>query len=180
MIYTVYERILVRVNTEQKEYANIGGVECFLAQKYNPNNREKSPVLAYVIVGNDEIKEGFFIITHHNYFVEYSPFHVDADIYSIPYSENIFVVIDSEGNAAPVCGNITAERIEENEAIGMADPKRLHYHDRVRVLSGACGFKKDDEILTLPFSDYEILYNWNGIEKRIIRVYSKNIVAVLK
>jgi hypothetical protein len=133
-----------------------------------------------VLQGNDEIPGGSLIVTHHNYFIEYSPFEVADGIFSIPYTENIFAVIDKDGNPTPVCGNIIAERIQENEYIGMANPKRLHFHDRAKVVSDACGFKTGDEILMLPFSDYEIVYNWRGIERSVIRVYSKNIVAVVK
>lgn len=176
----VYKKILVKVNMEQKEYAEIGGVKLFLAPKYNPNHRERNPVVAEVLQGNEEINTGDFVIVHHNYFSEYSPYEISDGIYSIPYSENIFATIDKEGNASAVCGNVICERISEDEMIGMANTKRLEYHDRVTVISNGYGFKEGDQVFTLPYSDYQIVYNWNGIEKRIIRVYKENIVAILQ
>lgn len=180
MIEPMYNKILVQVNLEQKDYAEIGGVKLFLAPKFNPNNREKNPVIAQVLKGKNEIKEGQFIVVHHNYFSDYSPYEISDGIYSIPYSENIFAIIDKWGNPQAVCGNIIAERLFEDEAIGIANVKRLHYHDRVKVISNDFGYVEGDEIFTLPYSDYEIVYNWNGIERRIIRVFKENIVAILQ
>lgn len=173
-------RVLVQVNMEQKDYADFAGTKLFLANTYNPNHREKNPVVALVVRGENEIKDGEFIIVHHNHFSDPSPFEIGGGIYSIPYNDTIFAIIDKDGNPQSVCGNIIAERIEEDEIIGIANPKRRHFHDRVRVISDGFSHKVGDEVFTLPFSDYEVVYNWNGQEKRFIRVFNQNIVAIVK
>jgi len=173
-------KILVQVNKEQKEFAEIGAVKMFLANNYNVNYRERNPVIGVVVDGKGEIENGSFVVAHHNHFGEHSPYEYSDGLYAIPYNHNIFAVIDKDGEPHGVCNNIICERIEEDEIIGLANSKRTHFHDRITVLQGGFGYEKGEQILMLPFSDYECVYNFNGIEKRFIRVHADNIVAILK
>jgi hypothetical protein len=54
------------------------------------------------------------------------------------------------------------------------------YPDRVRVISRGCGYQIGQLIYILKHADYEIIYNWKGIERRVIKVFKPYIVGSLK
>lgn len=174
------EKIIVKVDQNQKSSLEISGSKFLLAKQYNNNRREQNPVLCEVIIGNSKIKEGVFLVVHHNRFAEYSPYELGDYLYAIPYDKQLFARIDENGNAHSICGNIITERVEKKSIIQVVASQRKNYHDRVMVLNDGYGYKKGDEIFTWPFSDYEIIYVWKGEEKRVIKVYKDDICGKLQ
>lgn len=174
-------KILVQVNLGQKGKVFIGGIEFQTMLNYNTNYRERSPVVALVKEGNQRIPTGSYIICHHNRFHEHSVYHLYDDLFAIPVNDSIFMRIDENGDPHSVQGNLVCERIERRESF-MDTPESLkkNYTDRVRVLNKGYGFKKGDEIYTYKFSDYEIVYNWNGQIRRVIKVKKEDVVAIYK
>lgn len=170
-------KILVRVDMEQKHVSNFGGKMLIVPIPFMTNHREKNPVVAYVEKGNKEIPSGSRIICHHNHFCENSPYEYGEGLFAIPCNENIFAIIDDNGDAWPVGGNVIAKRVAV--ASNLSIPGLKNYNDRVVITSNAYGYKEGQEVFTLPFSDYQIVYNWEGQERKIIRVFRDNIVAVL-
>lgn len=181
MLFPANGSLLVKVDLEQKGTIEIGGQVFQKVPKFTVNNREKSPVVAVVVKGNRHLKKGQMIICHHNFFAAENRYSLGDDLFSIPYTDNIFAVIDDQGNAHPIGGNIICERIQKTIA-GFEAPAsyRKNYNDRVIVAQDGEGFKKGQQIFTLPMADYEILYNWGDQEKRIIKVKKGDIVAFIK
>jgi len=173
--------IIVRVDLEQKGSIRLGGQIFLKVPKFNTNYRDKSPVVAIVECGNSSIQPGTLILTHHNLFQGESIFYLEDDLYSIPFNSSIFATIDSNGDLCSIQGNIIVERIAKKDGL-LETPAsyRKNYNDRVIVLSDGEGFKKGDQILTCRMADYEMVYNWNGVERRVIKVLKRDIVAVLK
>lgn len=173
------EKIIVRVDFDQKKSIQAGGADFFLAKQYSNNRREQNPVLCEVVTGNKRVKEGTFLLVHHNRFAEYSPYELGNGLYAIPYDRSLFARIDDKGEAHSLCKNIIAQRVEKKTSLELAASYRKNYNDRVVVLNDGYGYKKGDEIFTFPFSDYEIVYVWKGVEKRVIKVFSEDICGKL-
>jgi hypothetical protein len=172
-------KIIVRVDSNQKNNIQVGGIDFLLAKQYNHNNREKNPVVCEVVTGNNQIKPGTFLLVHHTRFVEYSAYELGGGLYALPYDRSLFARIDEDGNARSLCKNIIAERVEKKSSIDVAVSYRKNYNDRVVVLNDGYGYKKGDEIFTLPFSDYEIVYVWKGVERRVVKVFVEDICGKL-
>jgi hypothetical protein len=175
-----WNKIVVRVNHNQKDQIQIADIVFQRALKFETNYRVKSPVMAEVLEGNDEIATGSHIICHHNRFQEHSAYHIEGDLYSIPCNDSIFLRIDNEGNPHSLFENIICERIQVDTKYYIPDEKKRSYHDRVRVISDGYGFNVGDEILTYNLADYEIVYHWQNQEKRIIKVKKTDIVAIIE
>lgn len=173
--------IIVRVDLEQKGTIKLGDQTFVKVPKFNTNYRDKSPVIAFVEHGNEIIAAGTTILTHHNIFQGDSIFFLEDNLYSIPVNSSIFATVDNEGDLHSIHGNIIVERVAKKEGI-LETPAsyRKNYNDRVIVIADGEGFKKGDQVLTCTMADYEIVYNWEGIEKRVIKVAKRDIVAVLK
>lgn len=169
------EKIIVRVNADQKSNIRVGGVNLLLAKQYSNNRREQNPVVCEVMQGNSRIRPGTFLLVHHNRFAEYSPYELGNGLYAIPYDRSLFARIDDKGEAHSLCKNIIAKRVEKQYFIEAAASYKKNYNDRVIVLNDGYGYKKGDEIFTFPFSDYEIVYVWKGEEKRVVKVFSEDI-----
>lgn len=169
------DKIVVRVDSGQKNNVQMGGVEFLLAKQYNNNRREQNPVVCEVVQGNRRIKPGTFLLVHHNRFSEYSPYELENGLYAIPYDRSLFARIDENGNPHSLCKNIIAKRVEKTGVVQTAASYRKNYNDRVVVLNDGYGYKSGDEIFTFPFSDYEIVYVWKGEERRVVKVYVEDI-----
>lgn len=175
----VNEKIIVKVEANQKHSIDFGGSSFLLAKQYTNNRREMNPVVCEVIQGNNRVKAGTFLLVHHNRFAEYSPYELGNGLYAIPYDRSLFARIDDKGEAHSLCKNIIAQRVEKKTSLELAASYRKNYNDRVVVLNDGYGYKKGDEIFTFPFSDYEIVYVWKGVEKRVIKVFSEDICGKL-
>lgn len=178
----VRDRLIVHCDLDQKAAIKVGGKSFLCTPKFALNHREKAPVVATVITGNDKIPGDSVIITHHNLFYGDSHFALGDGLFSIPYNENIFALLDEQGNAHSIGGNIIAQRVEKKLPGGFEQPPANYknYKDRLVILSDGEGFKAGQVVFTILMADYEIVYNWDGNERRIIKVLASDIVAVLK
>jgi hypothetical protein len=169
--------ILVSVNLSQKDEVDIGGNILKTGKNYNENFRERNPVVAFVEKGNKEIPTGSNIICNYSYFDLESPLFMYDNLYSIPVNEEIYAKVDSEGNLIPVCGNVLIERLmKENKFEIPYELKKEHINKGIALT----GELKDKLIFFLPFSNYTIVYNWNGEERRAIKIFEKEITGYLK
>lgn len=173
-------RLIVSVDLLQKREGVINGVKFAFGKKYNHNFRESSPVVAIVKESSVKFKEGDSIVCHHNHFYGDSPYHMGDDLYSIPINKSIFAKISNDGYLQPVCGNLICERIDKKSLLDLPPMVRKTHNDRVRVLVATDGFSEGEEIFTELQADYEIVYNWGGEERRAIKVFKEEVVAVLK
>lgn len=173
-------RVIVRVDMAQKNAMMIGNTKVLLALKYETNFREKSPVIAQVVDGNANLKSGTFILCHHNHFYAPSPYHLQDDLYSIPADHTIFAILRPSGELSPVYGNVLADKVEVETSIPVPPEYRKFHKDRGRVLDGGwTKFHLEDLVFTRPSAIYEIVYIWGDIEKRICKINSEMICAVV-
>lgn len=171
------DRIIVRVNMAQKNEFTIGGVIFKTAMRYEVNYREKSPVVASVVSGNNILQEGDIILCHHNHFYPPSPYYLYDDLYSIPFNKTIFCRL-FDNRFVPICGNIIGTRcLLENQT---SEEKKYH-KDRIKVTDGgSTGYKERDLIFTRPSAPYDIVYIIDKIEHRITKVPADQVIGVEK
>lgn len=174
------DKIVVRVEADQKFKIEVNGLDFLLAKEYNNNRREKNPVVCEVVTGNSKIKKGTFLLIHHNRFAEHSPYELEEGLYAIPYDRSIFARIDENGEPHSLNGNIIAKRVEKQASVEVAASYKKNYFDRVIILNNGYGYKKGDEVFTFQYSDYEIVYVWKGEEKRVVKVFVEDICGKLR
>lgn len=173
--------IIVYCDPDQKETIKVGGKDFRCALKFGVNYREKSQVVATVIQGNAEVSEGVVLICHHNLFYGESPWALGDNLFSIPVNENLFALIDSEGNPHCIGGNVLAERVlPVLKGFSIPESYKKAHNDRVVLLEDIYGLKKGQQVFTKQFANYEVVYHWNGKERRVIKIKYSDIVAVLK
>jgi hypothetical protein len=173
---TLASRIIVEVDMDQKLFDS--GFQ--RALEYEGNYRKRHPVMCTVIEGNAMVKKGLKLLCHHNFFYKDSPFRLGGNMFTLKLNESIFARIDDNGNPHSMFGNVMAERVLIESDFDLTSAKEQYHHDRVRVISDGCGYRKGQIILTNNFADYEIVYNWKGEERRVIKVWKEFIVGVLK
>lgn len=176
----VNNKILVRVNLKQKDTMLIDGIQLSTATKFESNFREKSPVIAEVVSGNSLLKKGDIIVTHHNHFYEPSPYHLQLDLYSIPFNRTIFAKVSKNGKLSAMCGNIIGERVPIKTEFEQPVEHQKKYVDRLLITDrGDTSYKNGTTIICRPNAPYDIVLNWNGVEKRITKVPSDQVVGIL-
>lgn len=176
-----HKKIFVAVNMRQKDFIKIGDTTVKMVPEFELNYRERSPVLGEVVYGNKYLKKGQIIVCHHNHFYPPSPYHVQDNIFSIPFNTSIFGIIDSQGEIMPVCGNIIAERVFIETTLPQPIEQRKTYIDRVRIVNpGWTKYKEGQLLFHRPNAAYDIVYNWNGIEKRITKIPEEQVVGVVE
>lgn len=175
------DKIIVCVNDEQKNKIKIGNIEFQTATKYETNYREKSPVIAEVVYGNEKVQSGDLLLCHHNLFYHPSPHHLYNDFFSIKFNKIIFAKIQMDGSLLPICGNLLCDRVDIETAIPLPPEQREQYTDRVVVTNpGYTQYKKGQLLFTRPYSYYEIVYVLNGVEKRVHKCDSDMVLGYLK
>lgn len=175
------DKIIVKVDMAQKDTMMIGNVRVYMALKYEVNFREKSPVIAEVVSGNTKLNAGQYILTHHNHFYPPSPYHLQDDLYSIPANHTIFAVLHPSGELSPVYGNVLASKVEVETALPVPPEFRTLHKDRGLILDGGwTEFKPGDLVFTRPSAIYEIVYIWGQQERRICKINSEMICAVVE
>lgn len=173
-------KILVRVDLAQKNTMMTGDIQFSLALKYEVNNREKSPVIAQVVDAHDRLQEGDFLLCHHNHFSG-KTYHLQDDLYSIPANHTIFAVIHPSGELSPVYGNVLAAKVEVESLLPVPAEYREFHKDRGLILDGGwTEFEPGDLVFTRPSAIYEIVYIWGLEEKRICKINSEMICAVVE
>lgn len=176
----VNNRIIVRVNMAQKDTIKIGDIVVKTAPLFDSNFREKSPVIAEVVNGNYKLKPGQIIITHHNHFYTPSPYHLEEDLFSIPYNKQIFGVLDDKGDLSPVNGNIFGNRVEIPSVIPLPPELRKKYVDRITVTDArGTKYKRGETVFHRLNAGYDIVYVYAGVEKRVTKVIDEMVVGVL-
>lgn len=173
---TLSTRILVEADLTQKDFDN--GLQC--AKDFQGNHRDRNPVTCTVLQGNALVKKGLTLLAHHNFFYEDSPFRVVGNTFSITTNENIFARLDEQGHPHSMFGNVMAERIPIDYFLEMPPEFQQMYRDRVRVIADGCGYRKGQVILVENYADYEVIYNFQGVERRVIKVKKEHIVGRLK
>lgn len=173
-------KILVKVNNNQKNFFKIGEAEVMSATNYEKNYRERSPVIAEVVNGNGVVEPGDFIICHHNLFYLPSPFHLYSDYFSIPFTKVIFAKLNKDESLTPLCGNILCERVDIQTILPLPTDQKQQYIDRVVCLNpGTTDFKIGQLLFTRPHSYYEIVYVLNGVKHKIHKCDSEMVCGVI-
>jgi hypothetical protein len=168
--------IIVSVNLSQKEEAG------FLktGKNYNENFRERNPVIALVERGTEEIPTGSHIVCNYSHFDLESPLQISDNLFSIPVNEEIFAIVKEDGTLQPILGNVLVERITKETKIELPEELKKPHINRGILLTDTETIKAGQFVFWLPYSDYEICYNWYGEEKRAIKVLETEIVGYLK
>lgn len=173
-------KIVVRVDLGQKDTLKIGDTIISTALKYETNYRYSSPTVAEVVEGNNFVKSGDILLVHHNLLYLPSPFHLENDLFSIPFSRVLFAKVDKQGYLDPICGNMICEEIQiESELELPTELKTVHINRYNVVLPGWTLFKKGDIVFTKPHSGYGIIYHFNEVQTRAIKVDSEMVCGVL-
>lgn len=148
-----------------------------LAKQYSNNRRESEPVVCKVINGNGHLADGAFILVHHNRFSENSPHHLENNLYSLAFNESIFAKLDKNGEAKSVCGNIIVDYVYDDKDSMLPAHLRLPNKFKYVVKNSGYGYKKGQFIFAYEKADYEIVYVFNGEEKRVIKIKQSDIVG---
>jgi hypothetical protein len=173
------DKVIVRVNMAQKDTILVGGIKVSTAMKFETNYREKSPVVAEIVQGNKYVKPGQIGLFHHNHFYPPSKYGLYDDLYSVPFNRTMFGTLDGEGNLNPMCENIICERVWIESTIPLPISERKTYIDRAICLDpGWTKYKKGQLLFHRLNAGYDIVYNWNGIEKRVTKIHAEFIVGV--
>lgn len=176
----VNNKILVRVNMRQKDSMTVGGITVKLATQFDTNYRERSPVVCEVVKGNGFVIAGDILLCHHNTFYTPSPFYLHDDLFSIPFTKIVFAKVGVDGNLAPLCGNIICERMIIETFLPLPPEQQKPYIDRALVKDGSgTPYKAGQLIFHRPHASYEIVYIWQGIEKRVVKVPEEQVCGVL-
>lgn len=177
----VNHRVIVKVNMKQKDTMLIGGVEFKTATSFDVNYRERSPVLAEVVEGNNFLKSGDIVVCHHNHFYSPSPYQLEDNLFSIPFNKTIFAKVSKNGKLSAICGNVLGERVEIKTTYELPPEYRKTYIDRIIIRDkGWTTFKTGTTIICKPNAPYDIVYNYNGVENRVTKVSDDMIVGYLK
>jgi hypothetical protein len=181
MTVPVNNKIMVSVNMKQKDEMKIGGITIKVGLKFENNYREKSPVIARVEQSDKYLKEGDLIVCHHNHYYPPSPYFLYECYYSIPINHTIFAIIREDGSLTPVYGNIFGERIDIESDIILPIDQRKKYTDRIRITqSSNPNYKEGQIIFTRPSAPYDIVYNVEGVVRKVTKVWDQMVCGVLK
>lgn len=176
----VNNKILVRVNLKQKDTMLVGGVELKTATSFDDNYRERSPVVAEVVTGNIFLKSGDIIICHHNHFYSPSPYYLQDDLFSIPFNKTVFAKVNKKGKLSPICGNMIGQRVPVKTELELPPEHQQKYIDRLFITDrGWTSYKNGTTILCRPNAPYDIVFNFNGVEKRVTKVPEDQVVGIL-
>lgn len=181
MIFPANNKIIVSVNMKQKDTMKMGDIIVSTALKYEVNYREKSPTVCCVVEGNVFIQKGDIILAHHNTFYTPSPYHLGDDLFSIPATGKVlFAIVKKDGTLKPILGNILCNRVEIPSLLPLPPEKIKTYTDRAIVIdSGLPAYKEGRLIFHRPSAGYDIVYNFNGIEKRVTKIPADQVCGIV-
>lgn len=169
-------KILVRVDMNQKSHMELGGIIVQMANLYETNYREKSPVIGVIAETNKFFKEGEIAVFHHNHFYEPSPYFICDDLFSVPLNHTMLGVLGEGGTFKPVFGNMVCEEIEVESTFIIPPEQKTFYKNKYRVIdSGWTDYKPGTIVFTRPYSGYEIVYTFNSVQHRVIKVHESMI-----
>lgn len=180
MIKPANNKIIVRVDPDQKNEIKIGGITFTTALKFENNYREKSPVVGVIVKGNEHLKEGDVALFHHNSFYLPSPYYIGDNLFSVPYNKTIFGTLDENGNITPMCGNIICERVPIEYSIPIPIEQCKTHIDRAKCINpGETPYNPGQLLFHRLNAGYDIVYNWNGEERRVTKVHSDMIIGYM-
>jgi len=189
------KHIIVKAFLTQKEShivncADGTSIELYLGRKYGENSREINPVVCEVTHKADDVEQvdiGDLLIVHHNTLTN------EANVIKKDYSEqSVIMPILADnmlyakinritGELTPLYGNFIAERIDVvRKSIIISDEgKKEEVKFKILATPLDCDdVAVDDTVICYKLSDYEMVYNFNGSEKRAIRIWKEDILAV--
>jgi len=173
--------IIVTVNPDEKTLHRVGELEVYSGKRYNTNFRERNPSMAYVLEGLGEIKTGSWVITNYLHFDADSPYLLTNDIFSIPVDEELFVVLNDDGEVQKaVNGNLVIELLDVETKFNASESYKKKHEDRGIVVIGSNRYRKNDFVLFKWKANLEMSYVWKGEEKRFVRIHEDDIVGVVK
>lgn len=177
--------ILVSVNLDQLDTAQIGGMSLQIGHRYNENERESSPAICRIERGMPGFKKGLYLLCHYNLFDTESPRLLyeseGLHYFSTLVDDSLFAIIKDDGSLQPICGNILAERIPKaTKMFGLDIPEEHleYYHNKVVLSNDAGELKKGQIVLTEKWADYEICYTWENQQKRVIKILHEDICGI--
>lgn len=185
------KRIIAKFDLQQKETLQYGSLRLFIPNKsgHNENAREGYPTCAEIIDGGKSgLKKGDIavfvhtILENNSSWIEKNDNHVTL---TLPYDGSITIYgkLDKNGDVVPMFGNLVCKRIEKPSISNIiitpdAYKKTEDYKAQVIRVSKGSDIKVGSTVLYYRYSDYELVYNVNGEEKRVILVKRQDVVAV--
>lgn len=163
--------LLLSVDMEQRDRLTIAGSEMLSAARYSENWRHKSPAVATVVQGNDQILTGWTIVCTYTIFndtVGESPYSIGDGLFVVPVGDLIMGRIDENGNFHPLCDHIVVREVEKPTFLPMPDEFRKPKVNHGFVVSECAGYKEGDEILWLNYSNYQVLWKWDGEDRSVV------------
>ena len=181
MIKAANNKIIVRVDPNQKNGVKIGDTVMTTALLFENNYREKSPVVGVIVLGNEYLHEGDVALFHHNHFYQPSPYWIGDDLFSVPFNKTIFGILDENGQINPMCGNIICQRVPIEYAIPVPIEQQKTHIDRALVINpGQTPYYAGQLLFHKPHSGYDIVFNWNGEERRVTKIHEEMVIGVVK
>lgn len=176
------DNIVVKCFFDQNKFQELAGRELQIAHRYNENYREKNPVICEVIEGNEQISKGVLLVCQYHHFEPESFYLMEANtefgLFAIPCDDSIFGFLDDTGELHPLNGNVIGFRLQEPPNMsGMPEHMIQQYHNRLQIKEAMYGFKKNSIIFINQYADYEIVYTFNKIEHRLIKVHLSDIIG---
>lgn len=163
-------------------------IDLYIGRKYGENNREISPTVCDIIAVGEGVKElevGDKIIIHHNLILN-EAMRVERDgqniIISMKADNMIFAKINKDGTLVPLYNNILAERIAAPK-LSQFDVTERTEDMKFKILAIPNGYNDvsaGDTVLAYKLSDYEMVYHYNGVERRAIKIDAHDILAVFQ
>ena len=189
------KHIIVKAFLTQKEShivncADGTSIELYLGRKYGENSREINPVVCEVTHKADDVEQvdiGDLLIVHHNTLtneasVIKSDYNEQSVIMPILADNMLYAKINREtGELTPLYGNFIAERIDvvKKSVIIYDEGKKEEVKFKILAAPSDCNdVAIGDNVICYKLSDYEMVYNFNGSEKRAIRIWKEDILAV--
>lgn len=190
----IKNKIIIRYDSEQKEYLQYGTLRLYSPNRAlrNENSREANPTAAMVVHGgNTFLKEGDVILFPHTILdtpsaiIEKKGTDILMTIPTDPNQVTIYGKVGTKGEVIPLFGNLVVQRIAQKELSSIIitpDAYKKDEENKSIVLAAPpdSDIREGQTIIYYKYSDYELVYNVNGEEKRAIMVKRQDVVAIEK
>lgn len=190
-------RLVVAVNMNQKDDFEIElapGLRLWMNKDWGADGKVTNPSMALVkSVGESitDIAAGDVVLVNHNSFKRivangYRFGHIGKmdkmDLFSLEYSM-VWLKVDPHGNAHPINGYLTVERLEKpiDTKLVVPDIAKKNYKSRFKVVE--VGPDIEDlapgmVIETFDKSDVDVFYTWNHKEKSVVRIAYRDVLLI--
>lgn len=189
------KHIIVKAFLAQKEShivkcADGTSIELYLGRKYGENSREINPVVCEVTHKAEDVNQvdvGDLLIVHHNTLtneaaVIESNYNEQSVVMPILADNMLYAKINKEtGELTPLYGNCIAERIDVVKKSIIISNEGKKEEVKFKILATPSDYNDvavGDDVICYKLSDYEMVYNFKGSEKRAIRIWKEDILAV--